>query len=57
VRELAAALRGGAVAHGAGGGPTVRALYELGASAPVERQADARRDGEELSVLLTGTRL
>ena len=56
VRELAAALRGG-VAPDTGGGPTVRALYELGASAPVERQLTLARDGEELSVLLTGTRL
>jgi two-component system nitrogen regulation sensor histidine kinase NtrY len=56
VRQLAGQLRGADVVPAAlRGGPALRSLY--GASGPVERQITLSRDGQELAVLLTGTRL
>ena len=55
VRQLAAELRTGYPAMAA---PVARALYgSNGDGTPVERQLKVARDGQELAVLLTGTRL
>jgi two-component system nitrogen regulation sensor histidine kinase NtrY len=54
VRELAAELRGARPGNAA---PALRTLYARGRSEPVERQLKLARDGRELAILLTGTRL
>jgi two-component system nitrogen regulation sensor histidine kinase NtrY len=59
VRQLAGQLRAPDLVPAAiPGGPTFRALYGgNGAAGSVERQVTLSRDGQELAVLLTGTRL
>jgi len=54
VRQLAAQLRAGYPAMEA---PAVLPLYDPDGGAPVERQLKIPRQGRELAVLLTGTRL
>jgi two-component system nitrogen regulation sensor histidine kinase NtrY len=54
VRELAGELRAARPGNAA---PALRTVYARGRSEPVERQLKLARDGRELAMLLTGTRL